>query len=274
MDKPRLRVFSRLFPVGFAVILCGTAFAFSPACAEYADENFSQTRKNPVLGVRADSFKNVILQLVELKHRLVNGEEIELPMVSVTIAGRTFSGRILDCQTAESNPVLLMETREGEGRFNCERLTYLRVSEITALEIHDTWSKQVQATLGIAPREALPAPTKIDLKRKMANFSTWVSETSGHAITYTMDLAALQANDDLLRAISSAMNETTSGVSELMRQFPAVAKDLKSVVFAVGKESAAKFAGGTLYVTINGSTPQSYKRGALSQQIKQATQKN
>lgn len=274
MNRSKLRVFSRLFPVSFALILCGSTSAYSPARAEYADENFSQTRKNPILGVRADSVKNVILHLVELKSRLVNGEEIELPIVSVTIAGRTFAGRVLDCQTAESNPVLLMETKEGEGRFNNERITYLRVSEITALEIHDTWSKQIQSTLGIAPPDALPAPTKIDLKRKMANFSTWLSETSGRAITYTMDLAALQANDDLLRAISSAMNETTSGVSELMRQSPAVAKDLKSVVFSVGKESAAKFAGGTLSVTINGSTPQSYKRGVLGQQIKQATQKS
>lgn len=273
MDRSTLRIFSRLFPVSFALILCCSTLAYSPARAEYADENFSQTRQNPILGVKADSFKSVIMHLVELKSRLVNGEEIELPVVSVTIAGRTFSGRILDCQTAESNPVLLMETKEGEGRFNNERIAYLRFSEITALEIHDTWSKQIQSTLGIAPPDALPAPTKIDLKRKMANFSTWLSETSGRAISYTIDMNNLPANDDLLRAISSVMNETTSGVSELMRQSPAVARELKNVVFAIGNQSAAKFAGGSLYVTIDGSAPRNYKRGVLTQQIKQATLK-
>lgn len=270
--KSRLRPLIDCLPLALSSV-CGIMLLV-PAHAEYADENFAQTRNSPVLGLRAESLSNVIRRFVELKQRLVDGEEIELPLVSVTVANRTLTGKILDCQNAEVNPVMVMETKEGEGRFNSTRIVYLRVNDIAALEIHDTWSKQVQATLELGPPDALPAPTKIDLKRKMANFSTWLSESSGRAISYTMDLSTLPANDDLLRAISSVMNETTSGVSEILRNSPENAKELKSVAFALGKESGAKFASGILYVTIDERTPRKYKRGVLSQQIKQTTQKN
>lgn len=246
-----------------------------PVHAEYADEQFSQNRTYPILHVPAKNLTDVLSQLVELRVRMVSGEEVELPVVSITAGSKTFTGRVIDAGLpSDKNASVLMETNEGQGRFNSTRLAYLRLSDINAIEIHDAWSKGVQSTLEIGAVDILPAPTKVDLKRKMANFSTWLTENAGHPIAYELDVATLPANDDLLRTISSVMNESTGVLYELIRNGSPLSKELKTVVFTVAKDSSAKYSNGVVTLSINGASPRSYRRGEARRYITECCAKH
>ena len=248
------------------------SFLLPPDCrAQYADEQFAQIRNNPILHLQAEDLLSLLCRLTEVRHRLINGEEIELPLVSINAGAKTFRGSVLDVNSRDSkDPIVLMEIAEGEGRFEGTKLAYIKLSAIASLEIHEAGSKKTQATMDIGSPE-LPAPTKIDLKRKMANFSTWLSDKSGKAISYTMDLASLPADDKVLTTIGSVMNETTGALSEMLLSSAAdntkFKKELTGVTFVAAKNLDVKYSDGVVTISIDAASP-SYHRGELSVKLR------
>jgi hypothetical protein len=235
--------------------------------AEYADEQYAQLRNNPLLHVQVKSIPEILANLIELKRRFINGEEVDLPMVTVTTESKSFIGRVLALQpSAGKDPVLLMETREMEAnnRFGGSLIAFIKMDDIEAVEIREAWSNGVQAAMGYGSFETMTTPTKLDLKRKMANFSTWVGEKSGHPVVYNLDLATVPAEGHQLRLVSAAMNEVTGELTELLQtggaQGKKIRKELKSVTFVIGKDSEIVFKEGALTASIDLSLPENTQR--------------
>ncbi len=243
-----------------------------PALAEYADEQYLSVRSSPLLHVQAESIWQTLQRLVDLKRRLTNGEEIELPIVAVTCKGKSYLGRVFDLQSSSSkDPTVLMETKESETTRSGSRLAFIRVSEIESVEIRDAWTNLVQSTMGYGSFANMAAPTKIDLKRKMANFSTWLTEKAGKQITYTMDLAGVSVEGGPLREIANVMNETTGELSELLRTSPdaqRIRRELKGVTFVVEKQADARYANGVLTIAINLALPEDPSRREFGSRIR------
>lgn len=245
----------------------------SDALAEYADEQYASLRRSPLLSVRARNVTQILTQLMELKRRFANGEEVDLPIVAVTAAGKTHVGVVYDLSSAaEREPCVLMETKETEGtRMSGARLCFIRLSEIDSVEIRDAWTNSVQSNMGYGSFENISPPTKLDLKRKMANFSTWLSEKSGKEITYNMDLTTVPVGGASLRSIAAVMSETTGELCELLANESTrqkLRKELKGVNFVVEKQSDARLDHGMVTVAINLSLKEDRSRREFGSKIR------
>lgn len=240
--------------------------------AEYADEQYANLRSSPLLSAKADGITDILQRLLDLKKRFANGEEVDLPFVNVAANGKTYFGQVYDLQLAGREPTLLMETREPEGGRNTGvQLAFIRVSSIDAVEIRDAWTHTIQATMGYGDFSALPTPTRLDLKRKMANFSTWLSQKAQKEITYDMDLTSVQAEGRQLRSIAWVMSETTGEIYKLLSEptpGQKVRSDFKAVAFIIGKQADAKYSNGVLTIVINLALPENPHRREYGPRIR------
>ncbi len=181
--------------------------------------------------------ERLLEELGELARRIRAGEALRRPRVTLHMASaRDLSGFVLDVGHEANQLTVLLHTPPDWN------VAHVPMKGIEAVTVHDV------VGLSRPPADAPPAPSRLELKRRLAGAESHLQVQVGAPISFTLpetleegDLEPLGA---LVSALSEALGEVTRGENVRMSLIAKV----KRVQLAVGEQPHVTLVGDALTV--------------------------
>jgi hypothetical protein len=191
----------------------------------------------------SQSVGRLLESLVKLRERRDAGEKIRVPYVTLHLrSGRDVSGFVLKLGTSPGPDVnVLLHAPGGDGRAPDYDALYAPVSAIEAVTVHDV------PRLSTAPADAGPAPSRLEVRRRIKELADALSTAMGTTI-------ACALGDDVPEGEPMrAVNETVTDAGELLRALAgeevglqALKERLQSIQFSSSAQPTVELGAGRL----------------------------
>jgi hypothetical protein len=212
----------------------------------------------------AQSVGRLLESLVRLRERRDAGEKIRVPYVTLHLrSGRDVSGFVLKLGTSPGPDVnVLMHAPGNDGRAPDYDAVYAPVSAVEAVTVHDV------PRLATAPADAGPAPSRLEVRRRIKELEAALSAALGTQIPCTL-------GDDVpegepMRGVSDTLVEAGEVLRALAGEemgAKALKERLQSIQFSSSAQPTVELAAGRLTVTAAPTTPQRMSREHLKAAI-------
>lgn len=250
--KPKSMTTAKRFPAGLiwqlGIFSLVASLSAAPSSAEYADDQFGSARKEPLTTARAMTISEVLKRLEEIRRRFNSGEDIAIPKITLDYEGGSVSGWIIGLD--EPGETVVMQAYDSNTRFASPQLCFIKRDEINAIKVFNADSDEVMSALYEEwQSRRTPPPTRLEIKRRMANFSTFLFEKTGTKAEYETAFDSLPESDQALCTLASLMNVVTSTLVDLSSQNAETSGRIKKVIFAHGGQPRVTLSSGALSIT-------------------------
>jgi hypothetical protein len=193
----------------------------------------------------AQSVGRLLESLVRLRERRDAGEKLRVPYVTLHLrSGRDVSGFVLKLGTSPGPEVnVLLHAPGSDGRAPDYDALYAPVSAIEAVTVHDV------PRLSTAPADAGPAPSRLEVRRRIKELAEALSGALGAPIACTLGDEVPEGEP--MRAV----NDTVTDAGEVLRALAGEemgAKELKerlqSIQFSSSAQPTVELAAGRMTV--------------------------
>lgn len=212
-------------------------------------------KQETIASLPARRVDQVLRDLVAIRRRWREGEKVTVPMATFHLrSGRDLTGRVVDLVHEGAGPALLIHTEGHDCRWNA---TYLDPHAVEAVTVRDAIESAAYLSEGKVagelspPPDGTPPPTRLEIKRKLADQQSLLSETAGHEVVLDVSWEGVPEQGEPLRILAATIADTVDALREIARRDGA-GKDavsaLRKVWFGDGGKSVLR-QGDTLVVT-------------------------
>jgi hypothetical protein len=184
-------------------------------------------------GLEARTLEELTMRLAELAALRHKGEPVRLPKVTLHLrSGRELHGFLLELrEDPRGGKALVLHPLSMDGRRPEPDATFVRPEVIEALTVHDLPS------LAQPPRSTTPPPTKLELRRKLAEHQAALAATLGTPLELEVDWERLPAEPEALVALQELGARAFGVLEEIAREMmglEALRTHVRKVRLAVG----------------------------------------
>lgn len=205
------------------LLAVAASVAMAPGFTAEEDDDFRNyllPRQSPLVTIQPKSYIDLIERLALVRKRFNDGEEIEVPRVTVNMeSGRQFTGYLLGVSPRGGDDrTVLMEVYEPGQHFAKARAAFINIDEIDAVIVHRAEDDEVRSALSFddswLARKPSP-PTRLEIRRKQVKFGKFLAGKLGKNISYEADLKAIPQDNAALQSLATAMSEMTGALVDL-----------------------------------------------------------
>jgi hypothetical protein len=187
-------------------------------------------------GLVAGSLSEVIDRLAELTALRAKGEPVPLTRVTLHLrSGRDLQGLFLEVREHRTEPrTLVLRALSPDARRPEPDAIFIPASTLEAITVHDLPS------VAQPPRGGPPPPTKLELRRKLAERQAALAATLGTPLELEVDWDRLPPEPEALAALDMLGTRGFSVLEELTRELmgiEALRTKVRKVRLAVGSAS-------------------------------------
>lgn len=176
-------------------------------------------------------------ELGDLARRIRAGEALRRPRVTLHLASaRDFSGFVLDVGHENGQPTVLLHTPPDWN------VAHVPMRSIEAITVHDV--------LGLSrpPADAPPAPSRLELKRRLTGAESQIAVQVGAPIAFTLPELLEEEHLEPLGALLPALSEALDNVARGENGRLSLQAKVKRVQLAVGEQPHVTLVGDALTV--------------------------
>jgi hypothetical protein len=190
-------------------------------------------------GLEARSIEELLARLAELQPLMAKGEPVRLPRVTLHLRnGRELQGFILEQrEEPRSGKLVVLHALSADARRSEPDAIFVRPESIEAITVHDLPS------LAQPPRGGPPPPTKLELRRKLAENKAALAATLGTPLELEVDWEQLPAEPEALAALDALGARAFGVLEELTRELmglEALRTHVRKVKLAVGSSAQVR----------------------------------
>ncbi len=190
-------------------------------------------------GLEARSIEELLARLAELQPLRAKGEPVRLPRVTLHLRnGRELQGFILEQrEVPRSGKLVVLHALSADARRSEPDAIFVRPESIEAITVHDLPS------MAQPPQGGPPPPTKLELRRKLAENKTALAATLGTPLELEVDWEQLPAEPEALAALDALGARAFGVLEELTRELmglEALRTHVRKVKLAVGSSAQVR----------------------------------
>ncbi|XXF76228.1 hypothetical protein P2318_24660 [Myxococcaceae bacterium GXIMD 01537] len=184
-------------------------------------------------GVEARSLEELLLRLAELQPLRARGEPVRLPLVTLHLrSGRELKGFLLEVREApRGGGSVVLHALSADGRRAEPDAAFVRPESIEAITVHEL------PGLAQPPRDLPPPPTKLELRRKLAQRREALATALGAPVELEVDWERLSPEPEALGALDALGSRAFGVLEELSREplgLEALRTQVRQVRLSVG----------------------------------------
>lgn len=162
-------------------------------------------------GLEASSLEELLTRLAELQSPRARGEPVRLPQVTLHLrSGRELQGFLLELrEDPHRGKTVVLHALSASARRAEPDAIFVRLEAIEAITVHDLPS------LGQPPSELPPPPSKLELRRKLAQRRDALAAALGTPLELEVDWDRLPPEPEALGALD-ALGTRAFGVLEAL----------------------------------------------------------
>jgi hypothetical protein len=164
-------------------------------------------------GLDARTLEELLARLAELQSLRAKGEPVRLPRVTLHLrSGRELQGFLLEQRDDHrGGKSLVLHALSADARRPEPDAIFVRPDVIEAITVHDLPS------LEQPPRTSPPPPTKLELRRRLAERQVSLAATLGTPLELEVDWESLPPEPEALAALDALGTRAFSVLDELTR---------------------------------------------------------
>jgi hypothetical protein len=167
-----------------------------------------------VKGLDARTLEELLSRLAEFDKLRAKGEPMRLPRVTLHLrSGREVQGFLLEQRGDTRNgKTVVLQALSGDGRRTEPDALFVRLEAIDAITVHEL------AGLSQPPRGAPPPPTKLELRRKLAERQSSLAAALGTPLELEVEWDKLPPEPEALGALDTLGTRAFGVLEELTRE--------------------------------------------------------
>ncbi|MCE1246785.1 MAG: hypothetical protein LWY06_09085 [Firmicutes bacterium] len=231
-------------------------------------------KQRALLKLPAKRISTILDELAGLRRRFNSGEDVVVPLVTLILkSGREITGWFISYESDRNETCLLFQLYSIEGRMPTYDILYISPASIEGLIVHNAVDVVHHLSFGkISRPPGLPAPSRLDLKRKAREFSEKLSEALGVQVEFEIDWQAMPDYDEVFCALADFLNLCSGVMAELAdEEFSReiVAKVLKKIIFRDAPAASAKREADTIILSspLSGEDQGRFTKNSLREAI-------
>jgi len=198
----------------------------------FSDEPLVKSLK----GMEARTLEELITRLAEFDKLRAKGESIRLPSVTLHLrSGRELQGILLEQRDDHrSSKIVVLLAVSGDTRRSAPDALFVRLESVDAITVHEF------PALFLPPPGAPPPPTKLELRRKLAERQASLAAALGTPLELEVDWDKLPPEPEALGAMDTLGARAFAVLEELTRELlglEALRAQVRKVRLAVGSAS-------------------------------------
>ncbi|MBN1208772.1 MAG: hypothetical protein JXB05_28180 [Myxococcaceae bacterium] len=165
-------------------------------------------------GLEARTVEELLTRLAELQSLRARGEPVRLPQVTLHLrSGRELTGFLLELrEDPRSGKAVVLHALSADARRAEPDAIFVRPEVIEAITVHDLPS------LAQPPRELPPPPTRLELRRKLAQRRDSLAAALGTPLALEVDWDRLPPEPEALGALDALGSRAFGVLEELTRE--------------------------------------------------------
>jgi hypothetical protein len=169
-------------------------------------------------GLEARTLEELLTRLAELQPLRAKGEPVRLPRVTLHLrSGRELQGYLLEQrEDMRGGKALVLHALSADARRAEPDAIFVRPEALEAVTVHDLPS------LHQPPRGGPPPPTKLELRRKLAERQATLAAALGTPLEVQVDWERLPAEPEALAALDTLSSRAFGILEELTRELMAL----------------------------------------------------
>jgi hypothetical protein len=184
-------------------------------------------------GLEARTVEELLSRLAELQPSRARGEPVRLPRVTLHLrSGSELQGFLLELrEDSRGGRSVVLQALSADARRAEPDAIFVRPDSIEALTVHDLPS------LSQPPRDLPPPPTKLELRRKLAQRRDALAAALGSPLELEVDWDRLPAEPEALGALDALGSRAFGVLEELSREslgLEALRTHVRTLRLAVG----------------------------------------
>lgn len=210
----------------------------------FADEPLVKSLK----GLEARTLEELLSRLAELDKLREKGESVRLPTVTLFLrSGREVQGVLLELRSEpRGGKIVVLHTLSGDTRRSAPDALFVRLDSVDAITVHEL------PALFKPPPDAPPPPTKLELKRQLAERQSALAAALGTPLELEVAWDSLPPEPEALSALDTLGTRAFGVLEALARELmglEALRAQVRKVRLAVGPSSQVSREGQTLQLT-------------------------
>lgn len=206
----------------------------------FADDPLVKSLK----GLEAHNLEELLSRLAEFDTLREKGESVRLPTVTLHLrSGREVQGVLLELRSEHrGSKTVVLQALSGDRR-SAPDATFVRLESVDAITVHEF------PALFKPPPDAPPPPTKLELKRKLAERQAALAATLGTPLELEVVWDSLPPEPEALSALNTLGTRAFGVLEELARELlglEALRNQVRKVRLFVGASSQVSREGQTL----------------------------
>lgn len=206
-----------------------------------ADEPLVKSLK----GLEARNLEDLLSRLAEFDKLREKGESVRQPTVTLHLrSGREVQGVLLELRSEHrGSTTVVLQTLSGDTRRSTLDATFVRLESVDAITVHEF------PALFKPPPGAPPPPTKLELKRKLAERQAALAAILGTPLELEVIWDSLPPEPEALSALHTLGTRAFGVLEEVARELlglEALRNQVRKVRLSVGVSSQVSREGQTL----------------------------
>jgi hypothetical protein len=187
-------------------------------------------------GLEARTLEELLTRLAELQPLRAKGEPVRLPRVTLHLrSGRELQGYLLEQrEDSRGGKALVLHALSADARRAETDAIFVRPEAFEAVTVHDLPSLHQPA------RGGPPPPTKLELRRKLAERQATLAAALGTPLEVQVDWDRLPAEPEALAALDTLGSRAFGILEELTRELMALESlraNVRQIHLSVGSAS-------------------------------------
>lgn len=213
----------------------------------------------------------VLEELKALRSRQDKGEEVVVPVITLHLkSGRDMTGVLIGMEEDRHEQCILFHLYDSMRMSPTYSVVYLNPGSIEALTLNNIADIAHQFSFGKISR---PAPTKLEMKRKLKGISDKFAEKCGKRIDFVIDWMTIPKNYESMSELDELVNDFFCVISDLTEDAIAmetITKSVNQVIFQNSKNDFVSLISDSLTVSTNMETEPASR--LTRQQLKDLTE--
>jgi hypothetical protein len=193
----------------------------------------------------AKPLDRLLFALQEVRRRRDSGEDVALPLLTFQMrSGRDVKGWLINVGRDEDQGALLVQLEDADKRPS-DDVAYLDLSSVSAIVVHQAERSADLISFGQIEGPVGPAPSKLDLKRKLTAAGQPLSDRIKHPIVFDADWNTVPDSETALRRIAAAITDLSvvaTGIAESSVGAEAL-QSVQKIVLAMGDQPSKRDGG-------------------------------
>lgn len=209
-------------------------------------------RINTLYRLPAKRLHSVLEELKSLRCRQDKGEEVVVPVITLHLkSGRDMTGVLIGMEEDRHEQCILFHLYDSMRMSPTYSVVYLSPGSIEALTLNNIADIAHQFSFGKISR---PAPTKLEMKRKLKGISDKFSEKCGKHIDFVIDWMTIPKSEESMSELDELVNDffcVISDISDEAMAMEIITKSVQQIIFQNSKNDFVSLINDSLTVSTN-----------------------